>query len=350
MSEVSCLGRCSYYSTAALQSPKGHQLYVPFEPRPVRFLSRLALVGISFISIFIIVYNIFFWVCGLARSLAWDYAPGVPQGEEAQRRVPWREKPIGSLVHRHLFVNSPLQPPAVSAPQVKVNGTSEADTPTNIEKEKSTSVQVTVSSQSDNGPTLLPVHVHSASSTTGSLSKPRFRQFLQTLSMVFTPINLVIGVSLCISLVQPLKALFVDVSVEGGPSWKGPDGKPPLAFIIDTGSLLTLGHTVSLAKLIPFFITNSLLHRCNLNPTLSRAPRFLLREDENPSTDLSFANSRNHFRLRRKDGIVADHWHPRCTGHGQEWSYPTTKQGADLCGDVPERYSHLYHVRVQFHR
>ena len=61
------------------------------------------LEGISFVSIFILMYHIFFWVCGLAHSLLWDYAPGVPQGEAANIRVSWREKPIGGFVWRHLL-------------------------------------------------------------------------------------------------------------------------------------------------------------------------------------------------------------------------------------------------------
>jgi len=60
-------------------------------------------VGISFVSIFILIYHIFFWVCGLAHSLSWDYAPGVPQGEAANTRAPWREKPIGGFVWRHVL-------------------------------------------------------------------------------------------------------------------------------------------------------------------------------------------------------------------------------------------------------
>ena len=201
----------------------------------------MAIVGISFIGIFIVVYNIFFFVCGLARSLAWDYAPGVPQGEEAETRVPWREKPIGSLVYRYLLGNSPPQPPDVSTPQRKADSTSEIDSPTSTgEGEKLPSVQVMISPQPEHGPTVLPVHVHQSSTPTSLLSS-WFKRLLQTLSMFFAPMNLVICASLCIALVQPLKALFVDVSAEGGPSWKGPDGKPPLAFIIDTGSLMP-GH------------------------------------------------------------------------------------------------------------
>ena len=190
-------------------------------------------MGISFVGIFIVVYNIFFFVCGLARSLAWDYAPGVPQGEEAERRVLWREKPIGSLVHRYLLKNSPPQPPVISAPQRKAGSTSSTDVG---EGEKPTSVQVTTLPQ----PTVLPVHV-CPSPAPMPLSDSRFKLFLRTLSMFFAPINIVICASLCIALAQPLKALFVDVSAEGGPSWKGPGGKPPLAFLIDTGSLIS-GH------------------------------------------------------------------------------------------------------------
>ena len=62
-------------------------------------------MGVSFVSIFILVYHVFFWVCGLARSLAWDYGPGVPQGEASERRLHWREKPIGSFIHKHIWRN-----------------------------------------------------------------------------------------------------------------------------------------------------------------------------------------------------------------------------------------------------
>ena len=196
-------------------------------------LIRLTIVGVSFIGVFIIVYNIFFFVCGLARSLAWDYAPGVPQGEEAEKRVPWREKPIGSLVYRHLL-GKPPQPCAILAPQEKVGDNSETGTPTNIGGEKPTSAKVP--SQPERETTILPVH-SCPSSAAETLPNPWFKLFLQTLYFIFAPINLVIGISLCIALIKPLKALVVDVSAEGGPSWKGPDGKPPLGFLMDTGSL-----------------------------------------------------------------------------------------------------------------
>lgn len=204
----------------------------PFEPYPVQSLPRFATVGVSFIGIFIVVYNVIFFVCGLARSLAWDYAPGVPQGEEAEKRVPWREKPIGSMVYKHLLGKTPPQPHVISVSQEKVSDASEANTPTSIEGEKPPSVQALPRPGSRS--TILPIH-SLPSPIAKTLSNPRFRRFLQALSFLFTPINLVIFGALCIALVQPLKALFVDVSAEGGPSWKGPDGKPPLGFLIDTG-------------------------------------------------------------------------------------------------------------------
>jgi len=62
-----------------------------------------------------------------------------------------------------------------------------------------------------------------------------WKRFLKFVAGMVTPINSVIAVSLVVALVKPLKALFVDISGVGGPSWAGPDGNPPLSFIIDTG-------------------------------------------------------------------------------------------------------------------
>lgn len=59
-------------------------------------------MGISFVSIFILVCNVSFWVFGAANSLRWDYAPDVPQDETAFQRVSWKEKPIGGWIHRML--------------------------------------------------------------------------------------------------------------------------------------------------------------------------------------------------------------------------------------------------------
>ncbi|TBU57227.1 auxin efflux carrier [Dichomitus squalens] len=70
-------------------------------------------LGVSYVSIFSVTYHTVFWVCGAANSLAWDYLPGVPQGEDAERRVSWKEKPIGRLVARALRLPIVPTPPFV---------------------------------------------------------------------------------------------------------------------------------------------------------------------------------------------------------------------------------------------
>ena len=65
-------------------------------------------------------------------------------------------------------------------------------------------------------------------------------RIFQPIFAVINPVTIALLIALPIALIQPLKALFVDVSSLGGPAWKGPDGRPPLAFMIDTGmSILT---------------------------------------------------------------------------------------------------------------
>lgn len=69
----------------------------------------------------------------------------------------------------------------------------------------------------------------------GASDSSVWRRSLGIIAVMFTPINSAIAISLVVALVEPLKALFVDISGVGGPSWAGPDGNPPLSFIIDTG-------------------------------------------------------------------------------------------------------------------
>ena len=64
---------------------------------------NVRVVGVSFVSIFIVSYNLLFWVFGGAHSLSWDYLPGVPQGDDAETRVSWKQKPIGSYIARHIL-------------------------------------------------------------------------------------------------------------------------------------------------------------------------------------------------------------------------------------------------------
>ncbi len=60
----------------------------------------LYLVGVSYVSVFILACNIVMWIGGAANTLAWDYAPGVPQGDEANVHVGWHEKPIAAFFLR----------------------------------------------------------------------------------------------------------------------------------------------------------------------------------------------------------------------------------------------------------
>lgn len=203
-------------------------------------------MGISFVSIFILVYHIFFWVCGLAHSLSWDHAPGVPQGEAANVRVPWWEKPIGGFIWRHVLkirhdaegegrdlksADSRVRSHAqielgschLSLAQDRVSASIEVTRGTPYSSVRSYRSSPT-QSHHDDGLRATPT----APTQPGATSRLR-----QVLAAVVTPISTTVAISLLIASVDSLKALFI--SFEGGPSWKGPDGKPPLGFFIDTG-------------------------------------------------------------------------------------------------------------------
>lgn len=213
-------------------------------------------MGISFISIFILIYHIFFWVCGLAHSLSWDYAPGVPQGDAANVRLPWREKPVGGFIWRRVLKirhdehrGSQDTRPADSQTHFCARIELGNRHTSGARDEECASIEVV------QGTPHSSVHSHQSSPvqshyshelrTTPPAPTPiqsgvtsRSRQVLATIAVVVTPISAIVAISLLIALVDPLKALFV--TSEGGSSWKGPDGKPPLAFVIDTGSFLSL--------------------------------------------------------------------------------------------------------------
>ncbi|KIP06170.1 hypothetical protein PHLGIDRAFT_128453 [Phlebiopsis gigantea 11061_1 CR5-6] len=236
----------------------------PFDP------STDPQLGVSFVSIFILSYNIVFWVLGAANSLAWDYLPGVPQGEEAERRYTWQEKPLGSLFARYILKQSvAAKEPSLSrsacpsptfgdekekdpeaalvVPEPTLNGDAEVADP-DVQLVRRTTH---MSHHSRRDPGLPLSHADSAvldsessSATVPAEGHARLRlptvlsRSLRPLSALLHPVTIAMVISLPIALVQPLKALFVDVSSTGGPDWKGPDGKPPLAFIIDTANFL----------------------------------------------------------------------------------------------------------------
>jgi auxin efflux carrier family protein len=230
-------------------------------------------VGVSFVSIFIVSYHLIFWVLGAAHSLSWDYLPGIPQGDEAERRCSWKEKPFGSLVARYLLrepaTSGPKRAlaPVISSPDL---GTKEkspeelcpvpeqpflgdaVETDPEVQLVRRMSRISALSTRARLVPEVTPptaaapLPLDAASVTAASIPfipartpLPRvLLRSLRPLTAIVTPVTVAIAISLPIALIQPLKALFVDVSSVGGPNWKGPDGKPPLAFIIDTGLLI----------------------------------------------------------------------------------------------------------------
>lgn len=101
-------------------------------------------------------YHLVFWVAGAAASLAWDYAPGVPQGEEAEVRLCWKQKPIGSWICRHIL-RQPVPPFGKSLPEeetsknVRSNDYAEKEKGKDLEKAISSSaVEPVVASTSNN--------------------------------------------------------------------------------------------------------------------------------------------------------------------------------------------------------
>ena len=213
-------------------------------------------MGISFISIFILVYHIFFWVCGLAHSLSWDYAPGVPQGDAAKIRVPWGEKPIGGFIRRHVLKMKYDEDEGRRSRSSDSHAQIELATRNSPRARGEQDVSIEVSRRtphssvrlSQNSPAQSQ-HDHESRATPPPPTQPgatsRSGRVLAAIAVVVTPISAIVAVSLLIALVDPLKALFV--SFEGGPSWKGPDGKPPLAFVIDTGFSVPLPSSTKLS-------------------------------------------------------------------------------------------------------
>ncbi|KAI9058822.1 hypothetical protein FKP32DRAFT_1597136 [Trametes sanguinea] len=283
-------------------------------------------LGVSYVSIFTVCYHVVFWIGGGAHSLSWDYLPGVPQGEDAERRVSWKEKPIGGLIARYV-----LRIPAAAAPEVsekikdeeasidekddktsvevlaapvsnipKILITDELDSDSDIQLTRRSSrvsavsafrsrnpsgtappsplritvpqspVRITIPASSIRisapssplaGPpppsplrtTFVATPIRSTRSIETSIKPikttkdehPYLGKAQRWLAAAFRPfkallqpVTVAIAISLPVALVLPLKALFVDVSTQGGPSWHGPDGRPPLAFVMDTAQFI----------------------------------------------------------------------------------------------------------------
>ncbi|KAI0742846.1 auxin efflux carrier [Daedaleopsis nitida] len=314
-------------------------------------------LGVSYVSIFTVCYHIVFWMCGAAYSLSWDYLPGVPQGEDAERRVSWKAKPIGSLVARALRLPIAAPPPlpseaaktveeafftknekedqssvdtldhsTLSVPRIVVVPVAEDP---DVQLTPRTSPEPAVSRVRSGRLTIeiprtplrasvpptpmrmsvpptpgfatapsspwrgypispsvrsiaatTPIHsVHSIHSLEDpvavaalqryELDEPKtwWQKLLRPLSALVKPVTIALAISLPIALVTPLKALFVDATAQGGPNWHGPDGRPPLAFVMDTAQFID-----TIAVPMTLILLGASFARIKLPHPLSRLP------------------------------------------------------------------------------
>lgn len=216
-------------------------------------------VGVSFVAIFIVSYNLLFWVFGGAHSLSWDYLPGVPQGDDAETRVSWKQKPIGSLISRHILRQG-AQPTSPVLDDVELEKGKEPamedsspvilqakepinafETSPDLTRRPSHISQRSVltpaaPSTTPQGLASVPSLPSAANNAAVASRNSLVNRVMQPIRAVFTPVTIALIIALPIALVNDLKALFVDVTKFGGPNFNGPDGRPPLAFIIDTGA------------------------------------------------------------------------------------------------------------------
>lgn len=314
-------------------------------------------MGISFVSIFILIYHIFFWVLGLAHSLSWDYAPGVPQGEAANVRVSWREKPICGFVLRNILKienrkddGQDLESPgSQTRPAVQIELASRHSS--RVRDEEVSTVRRTphssahscqnspARSHSDHGsgtvppsPTLTPPGVPSW-----------LRRVLAAIAVLVTPISSTVAISLLIALVNPLKALFV--SFEGGPSWRAPDGKPPLAFVIDTGSSISPPPSAKLSDMP--LTTKSQTDRCGHRPHDFTPFGCIIRPDgRQAESKIRPSNIRPPLCLCREDGPLADRRSVRDPGHDSQRPDKPRVEGSNLRRHLRERHPFCDQVRV----
>ncbi|PBK63118.1 hypothetical protein ARMSODRAFT_1058287 [Armillaria solidipes] len=236
-------------------------------------------LGVSYISVFILAWNTVMWICGAAKTLAWDYAPGVPQGDAANVHVGWREKPMAAFFLRgsdcekaddeketmdvglliamgrqpesdlgEMETDPEIQPTCKTSrlfanffPSAAVNARPRTGTilpVTNVlypplREPPDTAIQSSLVTEQE----LEPVkEEEERPGRLASLFPPLLRRTFKPLSSLFTPITMSMYIAIPISLIPQLKALFVEV--DGGPSYRGPDGNPPLTFIITTAEFV----------------------------------------------------------------------------------------------------------------
>ncbi|KAF8915345.1 auxin efflux carrier [Mucidula mucida] len=257
-------------------------------------------LGVSFVAIFIVSYNLVMWVVGAANSLAWDFAPDVPQGGDALVRVGWREKPVAALFLRlrdkymplpkikdceKNSIKEPIRDMALTKTDAalhpcdcnknrdSVQGESKQEesiygkdiemdpeiqlarrasrlsatsyrsrrpsASVDVRPPTSSLLSANKSSGAPSSSQLPPVildETEEQSSALESLLGPIVMKILRVIGTLFTPITVTMYISLTCALIPQLKALFV--KSDTGPQYHGPDGNPPLTFVIQTAELV----------------------------------------------------------------------------------------------------------------
>lgn len=238
----------------------------PFDP------AKDTTLGISYASIFIVCYHVTFWVFGTAHSISWDYQDGVPQKEAAECRVNWQHKPLCGWIYKVLLRRKIEDPWERSDDEHPLERMDEA------ERQRSNDVP------SQGTPEITEVpreHAQfigkSQENASTSRKKTRLTPSARRTSIVkrlfgalragANAVTLTLLFSLVIALVPDLKALFVLSGKSRHKTWHGPDRRPPLAFVLDTTSLLG-GITVPLSLIL----LGSSFARLRLPRPLSRAP------------------------------------------------------------------------------
>lgn len=158
---------------------------------------------------------------------------------------------------------------------------------------------------------------------------PTIARSLRPLKAIVTPVTVAIAISLPIALIQDLKALFVDVSSEGGPNWKGPDGKPPLSFIIDTGAPRVFAAAYTCLLCIP-----SVVCRQYRRTTCAHHAWRVVRPSAGSAAAVAAADYRHACGDTCQDGHYPCVRHLYGPGDDERRPHRPLREGREICGDV----------------
>lgn len=257
----------------------------PFDP------NRDPSLGISYVSIFILCYNITYWVLPTARSLRLDYRPDVPHGSDAEVKVPLEDTVTFRFFADHLpaglskRVNASRPPTRPSTPPlppemgpVEAQSTSFIPTTSAVrswtrdstqtpnrniseeekqaddadrksgkegseEKQEQAAKMVLTTNEPPqpvpaSGAAPMPA-VEAQQEPSRPLSAPRrvWRQTKAILNPLRTPVVIAMAVSIPTALIPPLKALFTHADATTY-HFGSPNGDPPLGWLLDTASFI----------------------------------------------------------------------------------------------------------------